>query len=38
ARRESEAALSALETADVVDSKAVGYLQDLAEFVIVRER
>ncbi|PSQ17955.1 isopentenyl pyrophosphate isomerase [Halobacteriales archaeon QS_8_69_73] len=38
ARRESEAALSALETADVVDSKAVGYLQDLAEFVVVRER
>ena len=38
ARRKSEAALSALETADVVDSKAVGYLQDLAEFVVVRER
>ena len=38
ARRESEAALSALEVADAVDSKAVGYLQDLAEFVVVRER
>ena len=38
AHEESDAALSALETADAVDSKAVGYLQDLAEFVVVRER
>ena len=38
AREESEAALSALETTDAVDSKAAGYLQDLAEFVVVRER
>ncbi len=38
ARRESEAALSALETAEVADSEAVGYLRDLAEFVVVRER
>jgi geranylgeranyl diphosphate synthase type I len=38
AREESEAALSALETTDAIDSKAAGYLQDLAEFVVVRER
>ena len=38
AHEESDAALSALETADAVDSEAVGYLQDLAEFVVVRER
>ena len=38
AHEESDAALSALETANAVDSEAVGYLQDLAEFVVVRER
>ncbi|PSQ34341.1 isopentenyl pyrophosphate isomerase [Halobacteriales archaeon SW_12_69_24] len=38
ARHESEAALSALEATDAVDSEAVGYLEDLAEFVVVRER
>ena len=38
AHEESDAALSALETADAADSEAVGYLQDLAEFVVVRER
>jgi len=38
ARSESEAALSALEATDAVDSAAVGYLEDLAEFVVVRER
>jgi geranylgeranyl diphosphate synthase type I len=38
AREEAEAALSALATTDAVDSEAVGYLEDLAEFVVVRER
>jgi geranylgeranyl diphosphate synthase type I len=38
AREESDAALAALESTDSVDSEAVGYLQDLAEFVVVRER
>jgi geranylgeranyl diphosphate synthase type I len=38
AHEESDAALAALETADVVDTEAVGYLRDLAEFVVVRER
>ncbi|PSQ42692.1 isopentenyl pyrophosphate isomerase [Halobacteriales archaeon QS_9_68_42] len=38
AHEKSNAALSALETTDAVDSKAIGYLQDLAEFVVVRER
>ena len=38
AREESDAALDALESADSVDSEAVGYLEDLAEFVVVRER
>ena len=38
ARTESDSALSSLETTDAVDSEAVGYLQDLAEFVVVRER
>ncbi|WP_254839953.1 polyprenyl synthetase family protein [Natronomonas marina] len=38
ARRESEAALEALEATDAVGSEAAGYLQDLAEFVVVRER
>ena len=38
AREESEAALSALSAADPGDSPAVGYLEDLAEFVVVRER
>jgi geranylgeranyl diphosphate synthase type I len=38
ARDESDAALSALSAANPGDSPAVGYLQDLAEFVVVRER
>ncbi|MFO7926135.1 MAG: polyprenyl synthetase family protein [Halobacteriota archaeon] len=38
ARGESDAALSALAAADPGDSPAVGYLEDLAEFVVVRER
>jgi len=38
ARERSEAALSALESADPGESTAVGYLRDLAEFVVVRER
>ena len=38
AREESDAALAALDAADAVDSEAVGYLEDLAEFVVVRER
>jgi geranylgeranyl diphosphate synthase type I len=38
ARRESDEALSALETATVVDTEARDYLRDLAEFVVVRER
>jgi len=38
ARRESDRALSALSAADTKDVDAVDYLQDLAEFVVVRER
>ncbi|MES3518224.1 MAG: polyprenyl synthetase family protein [Natronomonas sp.] len=38
ARSESEAALSALEAADADGEEAVRYLEDLAEFVVVRER
>jgi geranylgeranyl diphosphate synthase type I len=38
AREESDAALEALASADSVGSEAVGYLEDLAEFVVVRER
>jgi len=38
ARSESDEALSALETATVVDTEARDYLRDLAEFVVVRER
>ena len=38
ARRESDRALSALSAADTEDVDAVDYLQDLAEFVVVRER
>ncbi|WP_251341606.1 polyprenyl synthetase family protein [Haloplanus halophilus] len=38
ARRESDRALSALSAADTQDVDAVDYLQDLAEFVVVRER
>ena len=38
AQAESAAALEALETVDVPDSQARGYLQDLAEFVVERER
>ncbi|WP_101295277.1 polyprenyl synthetase family protein [Halegenticoccus soli] len=38
AREESDRALRALGTADLAESEAVGYLRDLAEFVVVRER
>jgi geranylgeranyl diphosphate synthase type I len=38
ARTEADAALSALETASIGESDARGYLRDLAEFVVVRER
>jgi len=38
ARDHSQAALDALDAVDVPDSKAMDYLQDLAEFVVVRER
>ena len=38
ARAESDAALEALATVDAPDSQAIEYLQDLAEFVVVRER
>jgi geranylgeranyl diphosphate synthase type I len=38
ARRESDRALAALAAADTEEVDAVDYLQDLAEFVVVRER
>jgi len=38
ARRESDRALSALAAAETLNVDAVQYLQDLAEFVVVRER
>ncbi|WP_276260439.1 polyprenyl synthetase family protein [Haloglomus litoreum] len=38
ARDESDAALEALDTATRRDSRAVDYLRDLAEFVVVREK
>jgi len=38
AHDQSEQALDALEASNVGDSEALGYLQDLAEFVVVRER
>lgn len=38
ARAESDAALESLSTVDPPDSEATEYLQDLAEFVVVRER
>ena len=38
ARAESDAALEALATVDTPDTQAMEYLQDLAEFVVVRER
>ncbi|MUV90700.1 polyprenyl synthetase family protein [Halapricum sp. CBA1109] len=38
AREESEAALEALATVDAKDSQALEYLEDLAQFVVVRER
>ncbi|WP_338741246.1 polyprenyl synthetase family protein [Haloplanus salilacus] len=38
ARHESDRALSALDAAETRDVDAVEYLQDLAEFVVVRER
>ncbi len=38
ARRESDRALEALESTGIPDTEARGYLRDLAEFVVVRER
>ncbi len=38
ARLEAERAIDALETVDVVDTEAEGYLRDLASFVVTRER
>jgi geranylgeranyl diphosphate synthase type I len=38
ARDRSDAALRALESVEVGDSRAMDYLRDLAEFVVVRER
>ncbi|PSQ05194.1 isopentenyl pyrophosphate isomerase [Halobacteriales archaeon QS_6_71_20] len=38
ARDQADAALEALETAGIGESNARGYLRDLAEFVVVRER
>jgi geranylgeranyl diphosphate synthase type I len=38
AREQADRALGALDTADVDDTEALGYLRDLAEFVVVREQ
>ena len=38
ARARSDEALAALDAAEIVDREAGGYLRDLAEFVVVRER
>jgi geranylgeranyl diphosphate synthase type I len=38
ARAEADRALAALDSADPDDTAALGYLRDLAEFVVVRER
>ncbi len=38
ARARSKEALAALDAAEIVDREAGGYLRDLAEFVVVRER
>jgi geranylgeranyl diphosphate synthase type I len=38
AKQESEAALRALASVDLEESRAVDYLRDLAEFVVVREK
>jgi geranylgeranyl diphosphate synthase type I len=38
AKQESEAALHALASVDLEESRAVDYLRDLAEFVVVREK
>jgi geranylgeranyl diphosphate synthase type I len=38
AHEESEAALEALASAEAADSRAMAYLRDLAEFVVVREQ
>jgi len=38
AQTQSDAALAALDAAEVADTDAAGYLRDLAEFVVVRER
>jgi geranylgeranyl diphosphate synthase type I len=38
ARSQADDALAALDAAEVVDREAGGYLRDLAEFVVVRER
>lgn len=38
ARKQSDEALAALEATDLDETAAMGYLRDLAEFVVVRER
>jgi geranylgeranyl diphosphate synthase type I len=38
ARAEADRALAALDSADLAETPALGYLRDLAEFVVVRER
>jgi geranylgeranyl diphosphate synthase type I len=38
AREEADGALAALDSVDLVNDTAEGYLRDLAEFVVVRER
>jgi len=38
AREQADEALAALETTDAGETEALGYLRDLAEFVVVRER
>ena len=38
ARRKADAALSALDSVELADEQAAGYLRDLAEFVVERER
>jgi geranylgeranyl diphosphate synthase type I len=38
ARQQSEAAMAALDSVEMPDSRARTYLEDLAEFVVVRER
>jgi geranylgeranyl diphosphate synthase type I len=38
ARTEADRALASLNSADLDETAALGYLRDLAEFVVVRER